>query len=106
MRGRAGSDSGEPERLALPAPLLVAIVAPVSTLSGSSKVAQNSRPRRSSVIARPWTWATVTLSKSATTVSGLATWVIVRWYEARHDAYWDGWQARHAFDDEYSGSTT
>ena len=66
---------------------------------GSLNSAQNSLPRRSSRIGSPWTSSTSTPSKSASTVSGVATWVIVRWYEPYHVSYWEGWQALHVADD-------
>ena len=49
--------------------------------SRSSSVAHNSEPRRLSDIGRPGTSFTSTPSNLATTVSGVATCVIVRWYE-------------------------
>ena len=58
MRGRSASGPSQP---------------------GSSNSAHSSSPRRSSCIALPCTASTRAPSKSALTVSGVATWVIVRW---------------------------
>ena len=57
---------------------------------GSLNSAQNSPPRRSRRIGSPCTSSTTTPSKSATTVSGVATCVIVRWYEPYHVSYCAG----------------
>ena len=58
-----------------------------SATPGSLNSAQNSSPRRSRRIGSPCTSPTSTPSKSAATVSGVATWVIVRWYEPYQVSY-------------------
>ena len=66
---------------------------------GSSNSAQNSSPRRSSRIGRPATASTTTPSKSARTDSSVATWVIVRWNDACHVSYCEGWHPRQVRDE-------